>query len=398
VNLRWWDLVGWAVAGAWVYLLVGRGCFWRTVIRLGDAPAPSRWPAVAVVVPARDEAEMLAITVPFLAAQDYPGLASVVVVDDNSTDQTAATALAAGAGGRLPVDVIGSGPRPEGWMGKLWALHQGIDHASGRSARPDWLLLTDADIAHPPDSLRRLVAAAIAERRDAVSLRARLRVVTRWERLIIPAFVYFFAQLYPFGRVGRVGRVGRSGRTAAAAGGCVLVRRSALERAGGIAAVHDAVIDDVALARRLQGTGSSIWLGLADDVTSVRPYPRLADLWNMVARSAFTQLRHSGVLLAGTVIGLTAIYLGPLVALAAGWAAGDWWLAGAGLVASVIMTATYAPTVRYYRLPSVWALTLPIAAAMYAAMTVDSARRHWRGDGVEWKGRRYQTPRPVPRV
>jgi len=394
VGTRVGEVVAWVVVAAWVYLLAGHGRFWSTRVRLPEAEPPERWPAVAVVVPARDEAEMLAITVPTLVAQDYPGQASVLVVDDGSSDDTSAVAHAAGEGGRLPLDVISSGPRPEGWMGKLWALDQGIEHvtpSSSQAPEPEWLLLTDADITHAPDSLRRLVAAATAGQRDSVSLMARLRVVTGWERLIIPAFVYFFAQLYPFGRVGR------PGRTAAAAGGCVLVRRAALERAGGIVSVHDAVIDDVALARRLKDSGSSIWLGFADDVCSVRPYPRLADLWNMVARSAFTQLRHSAVLLAGTVVGLVAIYLGPLIALVAGLATGDRWLAAAGAIASTLMVASYLPMVRYYGIRWTWALTLPAAATMYLGMTVDSGRRHWRGRGVEWKGRRYQPERSPER-
>jgi hopene-associated glycosyltransferase HpnB len=269
-------------------------------------------------------------------------------------------------------------------MGKTWALERGVAHATAvRAAAPDWFLFTDADILHPPHSLRRLMNAALSWRRDAVSLMARLPVDTSWERLIIPAFVYFFSQLYPFRWVAG------PGRTAAAAGGCILVRREALEAAGGIRSVRDAVIDDVALAHRLKRWGSSIWLGYADDVRSVRPYPRLADLWAMVARSAFTQLRHSTVLLFGTVLGLAILYLGPLAALLAGLLTWNGWLAGAGITAWVAMAATYLPMNRYFGLRWPWSLTLPAAASMYAAMTVDSACRHWQGRGVEWKGRRY---------
>jgi hopene-associated glycosyltransferase HpnB len=225
------------------------------------------------------------------------------------------------------------------------------------------------------------MAGALAGGRDEVSLMARLRVETQWERLIIPAFVYFFAQLYPFRRVARWGR------TAEAAGGCVLVRRTALEAAGGIASIGAAVIDDVALAKGLKRSGAAIWLGLADEVRSVRPYPRLADLWHMVARSAFTQLRRSAWLLLGTLIGLAAIYWGPCAALVAGLLLGDVWLVAAGALAVLIMVATYLPMIRYYGLRWPWALTLPAAAGLYAAMTVDSARRYWRGRGVAWKGR-----------
>ncbi|MHB8506961.1 MAG: glycosyltransferase, partial [Acidimicrobiales bacterium] len=275
--------------------------------------------------------------------------------------------------------------RPDGWAGKLWAVHQGVAHATGGpSTPPEWILLTDADIEHAPHSLRRLVATAMADRRDAVSLMARLRVDTPWERLVVPAFVYFFAQLYPFRLV-----AGR-GRTAAAAGGCVLVRRGALEAAGGIAAVRSAVIDDVALARALKRSGARIWLGLADDVGSVRPYPRLADLWRMVARSAFTQLRYSAVLLALTVAGLALLYLAPVAAVVAGAVTGRPLVLAAGAVAWGVMAATYLPMVRYHRLGVAWALSLPAAAALYAGMTADSARRHWTGAGVEWKGRRYR--------
>ena len=345
------------------------------------------------MVPARDEEEVLALTLPGLLAQDYPGRAFVVLVDDGSTDATAAIARAAGASGpaRLTLDVVAGEARPPGWMGKLWALQQGIEHAtalSSTSPGPDleWLLLTDADIQHPPDSLRRLVAAAVTTGYDEVSLMARLRVANRWERLIIPAFVYFFAQLYPFRWVGRPDR-----RTAAAAGGCILVRRSALDAAGGIVSVRGAVIDDVALARRLKRSGAAIWLGLADDVRSVRPYPRLANLWHMVARSAYTQLRCSPWVLGATLIGLVAVYVGPPTALVAGALTGNGWLAAAGALAFSTMSATYLPTVRYYGLGWPWALTLPVAASVYAAMTADSARQHWQGRGVEWKGRRVGT-------
>jgi hopene-associated glycosyltransferase HpnB len=393
------EVAAWVVAALWVYLFAGRGRYWSTAVRLPGAqppPAPAHWPTVTVVIPARDEEATLALTLPSVLAQDYPGRASVVLVDDGSRDGTVETAQAAAGG--LPLDVIRGAARPPGWMGKPWALHQGVEHIAaapgsagrqagpggqaGQAEPPEWLLLTDADIRHPPDSLRLLVAVALADGRDEVSLMARLRVETSWERLLIPAFVYFFAQLYPFRRVGR------PGRTAAAAGGCVLVRRGALEAAGGVASIREAVIDDVALARRLKQSGASIWLGLAGDVRSERPYPRLADLWHMVARSAFTQLRCSVWLLFATLVGLLAIYLGPLAALVAGLVRGDGWLAGAGAFAASVMFATYLPMIRYYGLGWPWALTLPAAALMYGAMTADSARRHWQGRGVEWKGRR----------
>jgi hopene-associated glycosyltransferase HpnB len=334
-----------------------------------------------VLVPARDEAAVLPATLPTLLGQRYPGRLRVVLADDGSTDGTGEVARALAAGAPVPLDVVAVPPRPPGWAGKVWAQDRALEAAGDAP----WLLLTDADIAHPPGSVAALVAAALADRRDLLSLMARLRVATGWERLVVPAFVYFFAQLYPFRWVA-------SGRVAAAAGGCVLLRRQALAAAGGFAAVRDAVIDDVALARAVHRAGGRLWLGLAgsedaDGVTSVRPYPRLADLWQMVARSAYTQLRRSPALLAGTVAGLLLVYVAPVVTCLAGLAAGSPVAAVAGGVAWALMTASYLPQVRYSGLPAPLALTLPVAAVLYLLMTLDSARRHRQGRGATWKGR-----------
>jgi hopene-associated glycosyltransferase HpnB len=381
----WWEAAAWIPAAVWVYLLAGRGGYWLTAIRLRPTPPPPAWPTVTVVVPARNEEPVLRLTLPRLLAQRYPGPAEVVLVDDCSTDGTAEVAAqAAEARTGLPLRLVAGIERPPGWAGKTWALHQGLDAASGSPAGPDYVLFTDADIAHPPDSLTRLVAAAEAGRYDLVSLMARLRVATRWEKLIVPAFVYFFSQLYPFRLVTRPGS-----RSAAAAGGCVLVRGQALLDIGGVRAIAGAVIDDVALGRAIKRSGGSLWLGLADDVESIRPYPGLSDLWNMVARTAYTQLRYSRLALAGTVVGLAIVYLGAFVALAAGAASGNGAVIAGGAAAWVLMTVSYVPTVRYYRLNVVWAATLPLAAALYGAMTLDSARRHRRGQGAAWKGRTY---------
>lgn len=281
----------------------------------------------------------------------------------------------------MPVTVLRPPERPPGWVGKLWAVQHGVAAAGAA----DWVLLTDADVAHPPGSLRALVSAGEAARLDAVSLMARLRARSGWEQLLVPAFVYFFAMLYPFRWVDRP-----SPRHAAAAGGCLLVRRTALERAGGVEAVRDAVIDDVSLARALARAGGRLWLGFADDVVSVRPYDGLGGLWAMVARSAFTQLRHSTAALAGTVLGLSLVFLVPPVALATGLATGRWATAAGGGAAWALMAGTYLPMQRYYRLPAWRCLTLPVAAALYLGMTVDSARRHWTGRGASWKGRQYR--------
>ena len=382
----------WIAAGslaAWLWLLLCQGFFWRTDVRLPPRREPEVWPSVCVVVPARDEAAVLPASLPSLLAQDYPGPVEVFLVDDGSTDGTGELAheLARGHGG-LKLTVASPGEPPAGWTGKLWAVRHGIGLARARG--PEYLLLTDADIAHAPDSLRQLVAAAGPGGFDVVSQMARLRVESRWERLVVPAFVYFFAQLYPFRRIGR-----RRGRTAAAAGGCVLLRTEAAERARIPDAIRHAVIDDVALARAVKGGGGHIWLGLADRVDSVRPYPRLHDLWRMVSRSAYAQLRHNPLLLAGTVAGLALVYLVPPVALVSGVVTGRTAALVLGGLAWSVMTGTYVPMLRYHRQPLWLAPLLPFTAFLYLLMTVDSAVRHYQGRGAAWKGRTYTRPDTV---
>ncbi|MFI1388203.1 glycosyltransferase [Streptomyces griseoaurantiacus] len=371
---------------AWLWLLLGQGFFWRTDVRLPPGRDPRVWPPVCVVVPARDEAEVLPRSLPSLLAQEYPGRAEVFLVDDGSSDGTGelAAELSRRHGG-LPLTVTSPGEPPAGWTGKLWGVRHGI--ALARTRGPAFLLLTDADIAHAPDSLRSLVAAAEGGGYDMVSQMARLRVESLWERFVVPAFVYFFAQLYPFRWIAV-----RGGRTAAAAGGCVLLRAETAERARVPDAIRQAVIDDVALARAVKGGGGHIWLGLADRVDSVRPYPRLHDLWHMVARSAYAQLRHNPLLLLGTVLGLALVYLVPPVAFLAGLAAGAWAAAVAGGLAWLVMAATFVPMLRYYRLRGWLAPLLPFTAFLYLLMTVDSAVRHYRGRGAAWKGRTYARP------
>lgn len=363
----------------WLWLLLGQGFFWRTDVRLpprGDAPA--RWPSVAVVVPARDEAAVLPESLPSLLAQKYPGRAEVFLVDDGSQDGTGTLAerLAGTRPGALPLTVLSPGEPEPGWTGKLWAVQHGITRARERTDA-EYLLLTDADIAHDPDSLRQLVSAAHSAQLDMVSLMARLRVESFWERIVVPAFVYFFAQLYPFRWVNRPGS-----RTAAAAGGCVLLRTETAVRAGVPACIRGAVIDDVTLAHAVKHrVNGRIWLGLADAVHSVRPYDGLPDLWRMVTRSAYAQLRHSPLLLAGTVLGLTLVYLAPPVTALCGELP--------GIAAWLVMALTYVPMLRYYRQPLWLAPTLPFTAALYTLMTLGSGRRHHRGLGAAWKGRTY---------
>ena len=385
-------------AVAWAYLLAGHGGFWRTTERLPTVTRdPASWPDVVAVVPARNEAEMLPVTLPTLLGQDYPGALSVILVDDCSSDGTAEVAAEIARSSGRSLRVIPGAPQPgdraNAWAGKVWAMAQGLDAAgipAAEPAGPGYVLFTDADIAWDAGALRGLVGAAEGDDRDLLSQMALLRVATPWERIVVPAFVYFFAQLYPFRRVNVPGS-----RTAAAAGGCMLVRREALHRSGGLAPISGALIDDVALGRMIKRQGGRCWLGLSAQVVSVRPYPRLAHLWQMVARSAYTQLNYSPPLLLATVIGLLFLYVLPpagaiagLVGLAAGAATGPAALAaGAGLAGWALMALTYLPMLRLYRLSPLRAPGLPLIALLYAAMTVDSARRHYAGRGGEWKGR-----------
>ncbi|MCF3107000.1 glycosyltransferase [Streptomyces roseoverticillatus] len=389
VSALTWITVG--SLAAWLWLLLGQGFFWRTDVRLPERRPPAAWPPVAIVVPARDEAEVLPSSLPSLLAQDYPGKAEIFLVDDGSSDGTGelARALAAERGG-LPLTVASPGEPGPGWTGKLWAVRHGMALARERTDAT-YLLLTDADIAHRPDSLRELVAAAESGGLDLVSQMARLRVATVWERLIVPAFVYFFAQLYPFRRINRPGA-----RTTAAAGGCVLLRHDAAERAGVPDSIRQAVIDDVTLSRAVRRTGGRIWLGLADRVDSVRPYPGLGMLWRMVSRSAYAQLRHNPLLLAGTVAGLAVVYLAPPVAVVTGALTGEAVATAAGAAAWAIMAGTYVPMLRYYRQPLLLAPLLPFTALLYLLMTVDSAVQHYRGRGAAWKGRTYARPEAAP--
>jgi hopene-associated glycosyltransferase HpnB len=379
-----------AAAVVWGYLVVGHGGYWRASQWLPPVAAePGRWPDVVAIVPARNEAEMLPVTLPALLGQEYPGALSVIVVDDASSDGTAEVATSLGRGSARALRVVsGTAPPEDRWAGKVWAMAQGLAAAG---PGPGYVLFTDADIAWAAGTLRGLVAAAEGDDRDLVSQMALLRTATRWERVVVPAFVYFFAQLYPFRRVNVPGS-----RTAAAAGGCMLVRRGALERSGGVAPIRGALIDDVAMGRMIKAQRGRCWLGLSRQVVSVRPYPELADLWQMVARSAYTQLNYSAPLLVATLIGLLFLYALPPVAAFTGLAAGlrpaaAALAAGAGLAGWALMALSYLPMLRLYRLSPLRAPGLPLIALLYAAMTADSARRHYAGAGAQWRGRTNRT-------
>src|SRR5690625_588773 len=364
---------------AWIFLLFGWGGFWRADQRLDEAPAPGEWPEVVAIIPARDEAVTIGEVVSSHKTSDYPGGYSVIVVDDGSSDGTGPIAERAGA------HVIPAPPLATGWSGKLWALQAGVAEADTIAPGARWFLLTDADIVHAPATLRRLVAKAEGERLAMASLMARLDARGVFGGLLVPAFIFFFQMLYPFPWVNRPGH-----RIAAAAGGCVLIRRDVLEEIGGIASIADALIDDCTLAARVKEGGRRIWLGLADrEVVSQRDNRRLSSIWSMVARTAFTQLRHSWLLLLAILVGMALVFIAPPVLVIAGVLGAGWWPLLAGLLAWAAMIPAYAPTLRLYGRPAWEGLALPLAAGLYGAMTLSSAIDHLRGHGGAWKGRTY---------
>jgi hopene-associated glycosyltransferase HpnB len=355
----------------WLYLLLGHRFFW--LLRERDTLAvamPEQWPSVVAVVPARNEEDVIGECLAGLLAQDYPGELRVILVDDQSDDRTSEIARAI-SDPRLIV--LTGGMRPAGWTGKLWAMSQGVAAAG----KPELFWFTDADIAHNPDNLRQLVARALDGKKVLVSLMARLHCRSTAEHFLIPAFVFFFDMLFPFGAVNDP-----KSKVAAAAGGCMLARRTALAAAGGIEAIRQNIIDDCALARAMKKQGP-IWLGLTDRAVSLRPYPHLVDIRTMVARSAFAQLDYSPILLAGTLAGLFAAYIAPVL----GALFAMYYVQLAAYLAWAIMAVMFQPMLRFYRLSPLWGLLLPLIGAFYAAFTLDSAVQHWSGKGGMWKGR-----------
>jgi hopene-associated glycosyltransferase HpnB len=380
----------WVAAAAWIGMVVARGQFWDArADRLADPATDSDAPDVHAVVPARNEGDVIARTASSVIAQRYSGQLALTVVDDRSEDNTAAEVAAAIAQAQATewVTVHRAAPRPEGWSGKVWAMAEGVAAARRAGARPAYWWFTDADIEHADDTLARLVATAQRERRDLVSLMVELHCAEPWERLLIPAFVLFFRMLYPFAWVNDPQRA-----TAGAAGGCVLLSDELLRRIGGVERIRGELIDDCSLAAAVAGEGGRLWLGNSTRSRSVRPYRGLEPIWSMVARTAYTQLRYSRALLAGTVAGMLLLYVAPVAALGLGIVRRKPSLALAGAVALGVMSAAYAPTVRLYRQPWWRALTLPVAGVFYTAMTIDSARRHARGRGGTWKGRDFSRP------
>jgi hopene-associated glycosyltransferase HpnB len=353
----------------WLYLFFAHGWFWLSGPEL-PAAVPAQCPPVDIIVPARDEAATIGPVIASLIAQDYAGAFRVLLVDDDSTDGTAALA------GTAPnLHVLHAEAKPAGWSGKLWALRQGVAVSSA-----PLLLFTDADIVHDRRHLAALVAEAQQHGVGLLSEMVRLNCSSLAERALVPAFVYFFQMLYPFARVNDP----RS-PVAAAAGGTVLIRRETLERGGGIEAIRDALIDDVALAALVKPV-APIFLAHSSLALSIRPYPRFADIWQMIARTAFTQLHYSALYLVGTIAALTLVWLVPTAEAFAGHGLER----GCGLLACLLAAVSYLPTLRRYRRSPLWVLGLPLIALFYMAATIDSARNHWFGRGARWKRRAYE--------
>jgi hopene-associated glycosyltransferase HpnB len=383
--------------GIWLHLFFGRAWFWRVGKLNADRAADetlSKWPNVTVVVPARNEAETIGRVVSDLAKQDYPGEFSVVIVDDHSEDATASIArqIAEESSARKRVRIVRASALPTCWTGKLWALNEGVSNSlelgTDREV-PSFYWFTDADVAHGPDTLRRLVVRSEREKLDLASLMVLLQAKTLPERALIPAFLYFFLMLYPPGWI-----ADEELGTAGAAGGCILMRREALERIGGLAGIRGEVIDDCALAKAVKGSGGKVWMGLTRKSTSLRAYGTLGEIRDLIARTAFTQLRYSPLILMGTLAGMFLTYVAPVVLLFAQ----DSTARTLGIVACLLMTLSFLPTVRFYRLSFVWAPLLPLTALFYTYATWLSAVRYWMGKGGQWKGR-AQAPRgPRPTI
>lgn len=365
----------------WLVLFFARANFWRVWdfdFDRAQLLPPLKWPRVTAIIPARNEAASIGAVVGELALQDYPGELSIIVVDDHSDDGTAeiAACVAAQTAGANRIRIMSAPELASGWTGKLWALNAGVSESS--QSLPDFLWFTDADVLHTPDTLRRLVSRAETDCVDLTSLMVLLKAATPAERMLIPPFLYFFLMLYP-----PKWTADREAKTAGAAGGCILLRRTALERIGGLSAIRNEVIDDCALARAVKTAGGKIWLGLTRASRSLRSYETFSEIRDMIARTAFTQLDYSTLLLLGTIAGVLTTFLLP-VALTFFPSARIW---APALFAWCLMTASFLPTVTLYRLSPFWALLLPLAALFYSFATLLSAIRFRAGRGGQWKGR-----------
>jgi hopene-associated glycosyltransferase HpnB len=388
VTKHWPVIVAATSLAGWIALAIRRGHFWIADLdgHRDDARRAEPAARVEAVVPARNEAATIGAAVTSLVAQRYAGPFAITLVDDGSLDETARIARAAVA--HLPVSErltsIAGRPLEAPWTGKLNALATGLQHVRRERGDPDYWLFTDADITHDLNNVRELVAKAARDDVALVSLMVRLRCTSAWERLLVPAFIFFFAKLYPFAWSNDPRRA-----TAAAAGGCILVRADALEQIGGLPAIADRLIDDCALAAAIKATGASTWIGLTSRTSSIRAYDTLDSFWTMVKRSAFTQLGHSYGATIVAALGMLVLYVAPPMLVAVGFVRREARLSTVAAGSWALMSCLYAPTLRAYGRPFYEAFALPIAAALYTAMTLDSALAHSRGRGGNWKGRTY---------
>jgi hopene-associated glycosyltransferase HpnB len=373
--------------GIWLYLLLFWGNFWRADCRLDRFQVLSHYPTVCAVVPARDEAEAIAASLTSLLQQDYAGEFSVVLVDDNSSDLT--TKIARETAAQLDksdrLKIIAGQPLALGWKGKLWAMDRGIEFVKTQVDPPDYWLFTDADIQHDGKNLTQLVTKAVTADLDLVSLMVLLRCHSFWEKLLIPAFVFFFQKLYPFPWVNDP-----DVSIAAAAGGCILISDRALTQIGGLARIKDALIDDCTLAQAVKSSGKNIWLGLSETTISLRGYDNLQVIWATIARTAYTQLNYSPLLLISTVVGMVIIYLIAPTGMVWGLVTNNWLVCSICTVTWLVMIWAYTPTTKLYKIAWTWGCLLPAIAFLYLLMTIDSALKYYQGRGGAWKGRTYQ--------
>jgi hopene-associated glycosyltransferase HpnB len=375
----------------WFYLLCFWGKFWLADQRLETQQVSlESYPPIAIIIPARNEAELLPPTLRSLLLQDYGGDYSIILVDDDSTDKTAQVAeeIAQQLSQTDKLTILSGQPLPLGWTGKLWAIERGINYANKQSPIPKYLLLTDADIEHSKNNLQQLVIKAETEHKILVSLMVLLRCQSLGEKLLIPAFVFFFQKLYPFSWVNRPEK-----NMAAAAGGCILINNQVLAQIGCMTVIKHELIDDCSLAKIVKNSQSEnkdIWLGLTDSAKSLRPYEHLKPIWKMIARTAYAQLNYSPWLLIGTVVGMSLVYLVAPISLAIAIFTANGLLTTIALLTWLLMFIAYLPTIRLYQLSPLWAVSLPAIAFLYTLMTIDSAVQYWRGQGGSWKGRVYK--------
>ncbi len=388
MNLILYIVLGFSLL-TWLFLIIFWGDFWLCNQKITNTSQDNNQNNISVcaVIPARNEADLLPITLKSLLRQDYSGDLRIILVDDQSTDGTGEIAQQIAEelclNGRL--EVISSEELPADWTGKLWALNQGINYA--QKYKPDYILLTDADIKHHSTNLKELINKAKTENLDLVSLMVLLRCKSFWERFLIPAFVFFFQKLYPFPWVNNPSK-----NIAAAAGGCILIKTETLIKIGGIEIVKNALIDDCSLAQAIklgEDKNRGIWLGLTENTCSLREYNSLNTIWDMVARTAFTQLNYSPLLLLGTLIGMSLIYLAVPVSFILGLWLKNYIIVVISLIIWLLMSISYFPTIKLYKISPLWSLNLPLIAFLYNLMTIDSALRHWQGKGGAWKGRVY---------